>query len=346
DVTNRPPGDQTYPSALRVTAALPDRAKLEVEGRADFLAKPGPRVEAHVKMEQLSLERLLPVVQQYNVQLRGGSLDLEGEVQHTGGTTVVDIRNFVLDRARVDYVHKPGTTRKDVHQAASGSQAEKLVKPNPSLVVRVQHGKILHSDMGFVNKVASPEYRVFIADLNLDMENFSNRPEEGLGNIKLTGNFMGSGPTVVTGSFRPERPAPDFNVQVRIVKTKVQALNDLLRAYGKLDVKDGTFAFFSDMTVKGNRIQGYAKPFLKDVKVYDPQQDQDKGAGQKLYEAIVGGVLDLFSNTNTDEAATRTDISGPVQNPRANTWQVLEKLIQNAFFKAILPGFERESGRA
>jgi hypothetical protein len=32
-------------------------------------------------------------------------------------------------------------------------------------------------------------------------------------------------------------------------------------------------------------------------------------------------------------------VSGPVENPKADTWQVLEKLVQNAFFQAILPGF-------
>ena len=42
--------------------------------------------------------------------------------------------------------------------------------------------------------------------------------------------------------------------------------------------------------------------------------------------------------------ATKADIAGPLDNPQASTWQVLVNLIQNAFFKAILPGFERELG--
>jgi hypothetical protein len=44
-----------------------------------------------------------------------------------------------------------------------------------------------------------------------------------------------------------------------------------------------------------------------------------------------------------DEVATKSDMSGPVENPQANTWQIIVKLVQNAFFNAILPGFE---GRA
>ena len=99
-------------------------------------------------------------------------------------------------------------------------------------------------------------------------------------------------------------------------------------------------AFFSDMKVKHNHIDGYVKPFLKDVEVYDPDQDSDKQTMKKMYEAVVNGVLDLFKNTPTGQVATKTDVSGPVENPHTSTWQVLGKLVENAFFKAILPGFD------
>jgi hypothetical protein len=44
--------------------------------------------------------------------------------------------------------------------------------------------------------------------------------------------------------------------------------------------------------------------------------------------------------------ATKADISSPLENPQASTWQVLVNLIQNATLQAILPGFEREVGRS
>jgi len=160
-----------------------------------------------------------------------------------------------------------------------------------------------------------------------------------MGTVIFTGNFMGSGATKVKGAFRPEKPNPDFNVLVRIVKTPVDRLNHVLEAHGHINASHGTFAFFSDMTVKDNRIEGYVKPFLKDVEVYDPKQDQDE-VTKKMFETVVNGVLDLFRSTTTGQVATKTDMSGPVDNPHASTWQILVKLVENAFFKAILPGFE------
>jgi hypothetical protein len=82
---------------------------------------------------------------------------------------------------------------------------------------------------------------------------------------------------------------------------------------------------------------------FKDVDVYDPGQDQDKALLQQLYEGVVGGTLTVFENTPRNEVATKAELSGPVKSPTMSTWQVLAGLIENAFFKAILPGFEKEA---
>jgi hypothetical protein len=59
----------------------------------------------------------------------------------------------------------------------------------------------------------------------------------------------------------------------------------------------------------------------------------------------VGGVANLLENRERKEVATQADISGPVDNPGSSTWQVIGRLIQNAFFRAILPGFDQELAR-
>jgi hypothetical protein len=285
-------------------------------------------------------------MQQYNVQLRQGILDVRGRVKHSGKLTVVNIDQFLLEGVKLDYVHAAQTKEREKKQIKKGAENVKEVHQDPSIIVKIDHGKIIHSEVGFVNKATSPDYRVFMADFNLEMANFSNRPEEGMGIMKLTGKFMGSGPTVVNAAFRPEKPNPDFDIGVRIVKTQVEALNKLLEAYGQVHATGGTFAFFSEMSVKNNHIEGYVKPFLKDVEVYDPKQDKDTATSKKLYEAVINGVLDLFKNPRTGEVATTTDVTGKVENPQANTFQIIGKLVQNAFFNAILPGFKGRPAKA
>jgi hypothetical protein len=126
----------------------------------------------------------------------------------------------------------------------------------------------------------------------------------------------------------------------------MRAMNDLLRAYGNFDVTAGIFSVYSELSVKQGKIEGYVKPLFKDMKVYDPRQDKEKTLWQKMYEGLVGGVANLLENTPRDEVATKVPVEGSLENPQTSTWETVVNLIQNAFFKAILPGFEREVTRA
>jgi hypothetical protein len=339
NIRNRPPVAQDFPSDIRVAARLEKSSRITLEGRADFFAQPLPGVDAQVQVEDLRLAGLRDVAEPFNVQLRQGRLDLSGRVTYAKAQAKLLLDRVLLENAKIDYVHRPESAGKETARAKQVGKKAQQAQRDSAVQIRIGHGQVLNSEMGFVNKAASPDYRVFLADINAEMDNVSTKPEEGTGAVKVTGTFMGSGPTVVMGTFRPEKPAPDFDLKVKIVKTKVTALNDVLRAYGNVDTHGGVFAFFSELSVRDNQIDGYVKPLLRDVEVYDPEKDKDKGLTQKLYQAVVGGVLGLLENRPRDEGATKTDVSGELEDPQASTWQIIGNLVQNAFFKAILPGF-------
>lgn len=58
---------------------------------------------------------------------------------------------------------------------------------------------------------------------------------------------------------------------------------------------------------------------------------------------LIGGVAKLLENRPRKEIATKVDITGPVEKPETSTWEIVIELIKNAFFKAILPTFEKET---
>jgi hypothetical protein len=124
-------------------------------------------------------------------------------------------------------------------------------------------------------------------------------------------------------------------------------MNNVLRAYGNFDVTAGVFSLVTELHVRKGRISGYIKPFFKDMKVYDRRKDKERGFGHQMYEKLIGGVAKLLENRSQQEvAANRTDISEPVGNPETSTRQIIPELIKNAFFKAILPSFEKEASGA
>lgn len=133
-----------------------------------------------------------------------------------------------------------------------------------------------------------------------------------------------------------------MDLYAKVDDVPLTSLNDLLRAYGNFDVAAGTFSLVTELHVKNDAVTGYLKPFFKDMKVYDRRKDRDKSLFHKLYEMLVGGVAKLLENRPRQQVATKADISGPLEKPHTSTWQSMVELVRNAFFKAILPTFEKQ----
>jgi hypothetical protein len=316
-----------------------------LDGRADFLAEPHLGMRAVVALERIALDYIKPIAARYNLLINQGTLSANGEVEYAPWFKMAHLREVRLDGLHADFVHTARTApTEQVVRKKVGKAAEEAAN-EPGLLLRVDRAYASGANVGYVNKAASPSYRVFIADGELAMENLSNHFTEGTAVAVLHGKFMGSGATVVRATFRPETSGPDFDIDVRIDDTQLRAMNDLLRAYGRFDVMGGWFSFYSQLRIKDRQIAGYVKPLFRDMDVYDENQDRAKSPFRKLYERMVGGVAKLLENTSRDEVATKTTVSGRLDKPQTSAAETSVRLIQNAFFQAILPGFDRELAR-
>lgn len=178
------------------------------------------------------------------------------------------------------------------------------------------------------------------------LKHFSNQFAEGPATLELKGKFMGTGDTRVTGTFRPKTKGADFTVKTAIENTQMAAMSDLFRAFGNFDVKEGLFSVYAELKVKDEAVNGYVKPLFKDLQVYDRRSAREKSLFHKLYVGMVGGIAKLLENRARGEVATKTTISGPVENPNISTGQIILNLIRNAFIRSILPGFEKAVGHS
>ncbi len=339
--------DRVYPSQLWLEAVVFGHGRLELDGHADFMAEPHPGVLAMVRLQAIDLAHFKPILARYNLSLRKGELSALGDLEYGRTVKAAHLHEAVVRGLEGDYVYRAPAAQKralkrGVEQTARRAEA---VANEPGIQLRVDRLRVVGANLGFVNRAAPADYRVFLADMDLELDNLSNHFTEGAATARLTGRFMGSGSTVAQAAFRPELSGPDFDVAVRIENTDMAAMNSLLRAHGRFDVTSGLFSFFSELTVKNGAITGYVKPLFRDLDVYDPEQDRHKGFLKKTYERIVGGLAKLLENVPRDEVATKAEVAGPVQDPEASTWEVVLRLVQNAFFKAILPGFEGEARR-
>jgi len=334
--------DRVYPSPLKVSAVVFGHGKLDLDGNADFLAEPHPAVLAKVALSDITLDYFKPVLAGFNVALRRGTLSATGDFEYGRKIGAVHLEHVVLRDADLDYVSTKETEKSRVKTAAKAADAS---ANRPDLDYRIDRLEIADGKFGWVNEGATPAYKVFITRTNLVLENLSNHFTAGTAKLKLTGRFMDSGDTSVAGAFRSELNGPNFDVTAEIVDADLRAMNDVLRAHGKFDVVSGVVSLYSEVRAKDRWVRAWVKPLFRDVHVYDKDQDRDKKFLQKVYERAVGAAAKILKNHPRKEVATMADISGPLDSPKASTLQVLGRLIENAFFRAILPGFQRDVGK-
>jgi hypothetical protein len=334
--------DKVYPSSFHLDTAVFGTGKGVIDGKANFLAEPMPAVKAAVKLEKIPIDYFKPVIARANLSIAGGVLGAAGDVEYAPKAQIAHLKEVNIHGMKVDYIHSEQTAEAEKRRAEVAKKTAKQLTNKPQVLISVDELNLTGCTFGLVNDAAGKKYRLFLSDSDFHLSNFSNQFSRGPAKARLNGKFMGSGATKVTGDFRPEKKGPDLDLYVKIDNTQLTSLNDLLRAYGKFDVVAGTFSLVTELHVKRDVVSGYIKPFFKDMKVYDKRQDKDKGIFRKLYEMLVGGVAKLLENRPHEQVATKADIGGRLENPETSTFQIVVQLIKNAFFKAILPTFERE----
>jgi hypothetical protein len=338
--------DKVYPSTFHLDTEIFDSGHGSIDGAANFLAEPYPGIKGRIKLEKVPINYFNALIARSNLSIHGGLLRASGEAEYAPNVKIAHLENLEIQGMKIDYIHSQRTAGAEKILAVEAGKAAKELSNKPGILIRSDQVNLTGCTIGMVNKSVSKPYRVFLADTDLHITNFSNQLTEGTAQVRLKGKFMGSGITTASADFRPEKAGPDLDLHVKIEDTQLTVMNDLLRAYGNFDVSAGTFSLVTELHVKKERLSGYIKPFFKDMKVYDRRKDRGQGIGHQMYEMLVGGVASLLENRSQQEVATKTDISGPVGNPETSTWQIIAELFKNAFFKAILPIFEKEASRA
>jgi hypothetical protein len=331
-----------YPSPVFINAVVFGQGKLSVKGDADFLADPHVSFKTDLSLENIALDYFKPIIERYDFVVHKGTLSANGTMEYGANTKYINVGEIRARDVHGEYINK--TTESTPEKAAEKvDEAAKEHSDSPTLAVDVAK-VLINGRLGFLNTAQKPQYRVFWDPCDVEISNITNRSDAGPVTGRLSGRFMGMGKTLINVTARPSKKGPDLEIKTAIENTDMKAMNDLFRSYGNFDVVAGSFSFFSEITVRNGNITGYVKPLFQDMDVYDRRQDKEKGIFRKLYEGVIGGLSMLLQNKPRDEVATSITISGKLSNPETSTWETIVGLIQNAFFKAILPGFEREAG--
>ena len=336
--------DRTYPSPIEASAVVFRTGKADIRGEADFLSVPYAGVKGRFRLAEVPLDGLGPIGRHWNVLVSGGTMTTGGEVEFAPKVRNLLLSDLEIARAKVGYEKRaPGADKSGVAEAAKKAASSGEGEAVP-WNLRLDRFRLKDSTLELVDRTRTPDYRLFVSHSDVSVEGLSNKAGEGTARATGHGKFMDSGNVTLAATFRPGRGPADFDAKLEIGPTPLPKLNDLFRAYGKFDVFAGTLEVFSEISVHDAYMRGYVKPIFKDVEVYDSAQDANKSFFKKVYESAVDVASKLLKNRKHDQVATSAAIEGPVGDAQTSTFQVLGKLLENAFIRAILPGFDREVG--
>jgi hypothetical protein len=339
NIRNIRSADHVYPSNVHMDGVVFDSGKLRVDGQANFLAEPSAAIDADITLDQVQLNYFKPILARMNLWISDGALWADGHVEYAPQVENFHLKNLTLRAVQLDYVHSAKTAAEEKTRATNVGRAAEELSHAPVAVFRVDELHIADSTVGYVDHSTDPGYRVFVEKSDLTIKNVSNQAADGAASLALKGQFMGSGKSVVQATVAPATSSSNLDLAVTIEGTQLRSMNDLLRTFGNFDVVAGQFSFYSQLTIKDGEISGYLKPIFADMQVYSQQQDAGKPLLHRIYEGLVGATQTVLQNRR-GEVATTVEISGRAPNPETSTWQAAIGLIQNAFIKAITPGFE------
>ncbi|QKE62728.1 DUF748 domain-containing protein [Aquipseudomonas campi] len=220
------------------------------------------------------------------------------------------------------------------------AQLEKLL-PITLDEIRVVNGRIT-----FRNFTSQPPVHLQASDVNASLYNLTNVADkhgERVARFEGRALLLDHAPLEATVVFDPFENFDDFELRLRATNIELRKLNDFSSAYGKFDFNAGHGDLVIEATADQGRLSGYVKPLLRDVEVFNWQQDveeESKGFFRSIWEALVGSGETALRNQPTGQFATRVELSGNVHQQDVSGLQVFLEILRNAFIEAFNNRFE------
>ena len=212
--------------------------------------------------------------------------------------------------------------------------------------IRLDEVKVDNGTITFRNFSSRPRVDVKATRVNAVVTNLTNADRSGgrrVADMRATAQVLGEAPLETSASFDPLENAADFTFKLRILHIDLTRLNDLARAYAKLDFESGQGDFVMELNARDGRLDGYAKPLFHDMKIFSWKQDvedEHENPFEVAWQALAEGITKIFTNQEKDQFATRVPISGRIDDKKIGTWRAIVNVLHNAFVKAYTPQLE------
>ncbi|MBV4484091.1 DUF748 domain-containing protein [Pseudomonas sp. SWRI153] len=238
-----------------------------------------------------------------------------------------------------------GGANKQNSQTGEGTDwREQLGKLLPITLneLRIRDGRI-----SFRNFNSKPPVNMNATNVDASIYNLTNiAATDGKRDARFEGKalMLGHAPVEATATFDPLSDFENFEFRLRAREIELKRMNDFAAAYGKFDFNAGHGDVVIEAKAKNAKLTGYIKPLLRDVDVFNWQQDvenKNKGILRSVWEALVGGTENVLKNQVKNQFATRVELSGNVHQQNISAFEAVLQILRNGFIQAFNARYER-----
>lgn len=256
------------------------------------------------------------------------------------------VARVIFDKPVVNFVDS-----ENQDDAQTGEGVDWREQLNKLLPITLNEVRVNGGTLGFYNFNASPPVKIQANAIQASLYNLTNVADEQgdrVARFEGKAQLLDHAPLEASAVFDPFHNFQDFEFRVRATGIELPRLNDLANAYGRFDFKSGNGDVVIEAFAEDSQLSGYIKPLLRDVEVFDWQQDvnnDDKGFFRSIWEAVVGGGEKVLKNQRQDQIATRVELRGSTRQQDISAFQAFIGILRNGFVEAFNSRFERGAAR-
>lgn len=205
--------------------------------------------------------------------------------------------------------------------------------------VEIHNGKVTYKNFNTI-----PNVDIYINDLEAKATNIRNIDDKNAklpSSVTARGKSIGGGSLALDGHMNIIKQVPDMDIDAKLEKVNLPALNNYARAFASIDFNSGNFDLYTELKVNNGQVSGYVKPLLRNIDLID-WQNPDPNPFNILWESAVSVVLEIFSNQEKDQVATQIQLEGNIDNPQTDFWSTIGGILHNAFVKAYTNTIKQE----
>lgn len=229
----------------------------------------------------------------------------------------------------------------DKKQSQTGAGTDWRAQLNKLMPITLNELRVLDGKITFSNFSSTPKVKIEADNLNASLYNLTNVVDTaGNRDARFEGKALlqGQAPLETSATFDPFSNFEDFDFKLRAKGLQLKRMNDFASAYGKFDFNAGSGDIVIEAQANKGQVSGYIKPLLRDVDIFNWQQDvenKNKGFFRSVWEAMVGASETVLKNQRKNQFATRVELSGSVHKQDISAFQAFLQILQNAFVQAF-----------